>query len=113
MKPLTRQYVLTYILGNTVLTTVLATAIPPLIAFVISSNLISCIYMGLDKQSARCGAYRIPEEFFILISVLGAGIGIMLGGMLFRHKTRKKKFYIWIVAVTALQLIYAVLLLRD
>lgn len=112
MKPLTRQYILTFILGNTVLTTVLASIIPPLNALILSSNLISCLYMGLDKQSARNGTYRIPEEFFILITFLGAGFGVLLGGMLFRHKTRKKQFFIWIVAITALYLMCAGLFLR-
>jgi uncharacterized membrane protein YsdA (DUF1294 family) len=51
-----------------------------------------CLY-GYDKYAARTGRWRIPESTllgFALIGPFGA-FGAML---LFRHKTRKLKFYL-------------------
>lgn len=59
-------------------------------------NIISFILFGLDKFLAIKHKNRISENTLILISFLGGSIGSLLGMKLFRHKTKKPKFYILI-----------------
>ena len=59
-------------------------------------NIISFILFGLDKFLAIKHKNRISEHTLILISFLGGSIGSLLGMKLFRHKTKKPKFYILI-----------------
>jgi len=51
-----------------------------------------CLY-GYDKHAARAGRWRIPESTLLGSALLGpfGAFGAML---LFRHKTRKPKFYL-------------------
>jgi len=54
-----------------------------------------CLY-GYDKHAARTGRWRIPEATLIGAALAGpfGACGAML---LFRHKTRKLKFYlVWV-----------------
>jgi len=50
--------------------------------------------MFIDKQKAKRGAWRIPEQTLFIITALGGGIGTIAGMYLFRHKTRKLYFKI-------------------
>lgn len=57
-------------------------------------NVISLIMYGIDKISAKRNSNRIRESYLFFSSFMG-GFLCSLGGMiLFRHKTRKKKFWI-------------------
>ena len=51
-----------------------------------------CLY-GYDKHAARTGRWRIPESTLLGSALIGpfGAFGAML---LFRHKTRKLKFYL-------------------
>jgi len=51
-----------------------------------------CLY-GYDKHAARAGRWRIPESTLLGFGLIGpfGALGAML---LFRHKTRKLKFYL-------------------
>ncbi len=50
--------------------------------------------MLIDKQKAKRGAWRIPEKSLFIITLLGGGIGTIVGMYLFRHKTKKMYFTI-------------------
>lgn len=52
--------------------------------------------MGSDKRHAEKGARRTPERKLLTVSFLMGGVGIALGALFFRHKTRKAKFRIGI-----------------
>ena len=65
-----------------------------LLYYLISINIISFVAMGIDKMKAKKDMYRISENFLIILSIVGGAIGELLGMILFRHKTSKKKFYI-------------------
>lgn len=65
-------------------------------------NLIAFIGMAVDKRRALRNAYRIPEKFFLKLSLLSGGIGVIIGMILFRHKIRKPLFFVWIPLITAL-----------
>jgi len=60
----------------------------------ISTNLLAFIQMGIDKHLAKKGRRRIPEAQLIAPALLGGMIGILLGMLAFRHKTKKSRFQI-------------------
>jgi len=69
------------------------------IGFIISINLLSFIFYGLDKFKAKNHSWRIPELNLLLLGLFGGGVGSLMGMVVFHHKLAKKKF---IVAVPAL-----------
>ncbi len=69
------------------------------IIYLIIINLIGILAMYIDKKKAIKGSWRIPEKTLIMISVLGGGIGALIGMYLFRHKTKKLKFTIGIPVI--------------
>lgn len=68
--------------------------IPYLISYLIIINAAGFLLMLLDKRAARKSAWRIPEARLMGIALSGGCLGIYLGMMLFRHKTRHLKFRI-------------------
>ena len=57
-------------------------------------NLISLIIYGIDKFSASRGASRVRESFLFFFGFIGGALGALISMLLFKHKTRKKRFYI-------------------
>ena len=49
---------------------------------------------GLDKGRAKSGKCRIPERTLLLLALIGGSLGALAGMIMFRHKTRKAKFFI-------------------
>ena len=49
---------------------------------------------GLDKGRAKSGKWRIPERTLLLLTLIGGSLGALAGMIMFRHKTRKAKFFI-------------------
>jgi len=58
--------------------------------------------MGFDKLSAKAGSERVPEMWFLLISLAGGFVGTVLGMFAFHHKTSKTSFQIKIAAAAFL-----------
>ena len=52
------------------------------------------VLFGIDKKKAIAHQWRIKEATLILMSFLGGALGGIIGMSLFRHKTRKPKFFI-------------------
>ena len=65
-------------------------------------SFLALIMMGIDKASAKLRRTRISERTFGVVSLLGGFPGVLLGGILFHHKTSKPHF--WIPVVIALLL---------
>ena len=59
-----------------------------LAAWLVLMSLVLLIVMGLDKNKARRGAWRVPEARLFLLALLGGGLGGWLGMRLFHHKTK-------------------------
>lgn len=59
-----------------------------LIIYLSTINLFAFTLMGIDKEKARRGAWRIPEKHLFLSVILGGSIGGILGMRFFRHKTK-------------------------
>ncbi|WP_138415398.1 DUF1294 domain-containing protein [Aquibacillus sediminis] len=62
------------------------------IGYLIIVNVLSYSVMGIDKQRARKGEWRIPENTIWMLSIIGGSIGSVLGMNVFRHKTKKLRF---------------------
>lgn len=65
-----------------------------ILLYVIIINVIGFIAMLIDKKKAKRGSWRIPEKTLFTITLLGGGIGTILGMYAFRHKTKKLRFTI-------------------
>ena len=55
-------------------------------------NVFAFFLMGHDKKQAERGGQRVPEKVLLLVSFLLGGPGILLGAVLWHHKTKKTKF---------------------
>lgn len=53
-----------------------------------------------DRPRGRAGS-RIPERRFLLVALLGGGLGAGAAFILHRHKTRKRSFLVPFWATTA------------
>ena len=62
--------------------------------YLIVINIVTWIAFGLDKWKAKSGKWRIPERTLLLLALVGGSLGALAGMILFRHKTRKPKFFI-------------------
>ncbi|MEE8856999.1 MAG: DUF1294 domain-containing protein [Lactobacillus sp.] len=67
-------------------------------------NLAACALYGIDKVKAKLHAWRIPERVLLACGLL-APVGAGLGMLLFRHKIRKPRFYLALLAGIALWLL--------
>ena len=82
-----------------------------LLIYLEAVNLIALLVMGLDKRRARVHRERIPEATLMGLAVAGGSIGILGGMYLFRHKTRKPKFYIGVPVILAMEILFFLLLI--
>jgi len=63
-----------------------------LVCYVILNTGAFLLYAN-DKRKARCNGWRTPESVLLSIAALGP-FGAYAAMLLFRHKTRKLKFYL-------------------
>ena len=61
--------------------------------------------MLIDKKKAENGKWRIQEKTIFIVTILGGGIGTILGMYIFRHKTKKLQFTIGLPLITILEII--------
>jgi len=59
--------------------------------FLIIVNCVALILFGIDKLQSKKRGWRIPESRLLLTAIFGP-IGAYAGMLLFKHKTRKRKF---------------------
>ena len=50
--------------------------------------------MGWDKRRSIKKDWRVPEKHLLLLPLLGAAPGVLLGMYIWKHKTKKPLFYI-------------------
>lgn len=84
-----------------------------IIVYLLAINLIAFLAMGIDKWKAIKDAWRIPEQTLMSLVLLGGGIGGIAGMYVFRHKTKKPRFYIGFPAILILEVIIAIYLLTK
>lgn len=68
-------------------------------------NVVAWLVYGLDKQKAKRHVWRIPERVLIAFAAAGGSVGALAGMMMFRHKTKKPKFYIGVPVIMIAQVL--------
>ncbi len=81
-------------------------------AYFAAMNLIAFSLAGIDKRRAKRHAFRIPESVLFLFALAGGSAGMLLGMLVFRHKTKKKRFMIGIPLILILQLALVILFMK-
>ena len=76
-------------------------------------NILAFILYGVDKRKAHDHKWRLSEFSLIFIAVIGGAPGAFIGMRVFRHKTRKPKFYITIPVFLVLHTALAVFCLYQ
>jgi len=51
-------------------------------------TIVGVVIMGVDKQKAKAGQWRIKEAALFAVAILFGGVGTTIGMYLFRHKTQ-------------------------
>lgn len=74
-----------------------------LAVYFILINLLGFAAMGIDKQKAIRGLWRIPEKTLFSLALLGGSVGSILGMQVFRHKTKHLSFRAGMPAILLLQ----------
>lgn len=74
-----------------------------IVYYFIAINIFGLLIMGWDKMKARTGAWRIPENSLLLAALAGGSIGVYLGLILFRHKSRHLKFSVGVPVIFLIQ----------
>ncbi len=59
--------------------------------------------MGIDKQKAKKGAYRISEASLFVTALLGGSFGSVAGMLIFHHKTNHWYFQLFMPVIALLQ----------
>ncbi len=75
------------------------------ITYMVVINVLSFGLYGYDKYKAMIRAWRVPESTLMLCAISGGALGSYLSMKIFRHKTRKAKFYILVPLFMVCQLI--------
>ena len=63
-------------------------------AYLLIINAIGFLIMHMDKQKAKKKQWRIPERSIMTIAASGGSLGVLLGMLIFRHKTNHLRFLI-------------------
>ena len=66
-------------------------------------TLVAFILMGIDKQKAKKGAFRISEASLFITALLGGSIGSVAGMLIFHHKTNHWYFQAFMPLITLVQ----------
>ncbi|EGD46481.1 protein of unknown function DUF1294 [Ruminiclostridium papyrosolvens DSM 2782] len=83
------------------------------IAIVIILNIIGFGLVSLDKYKAKNRLWRIPERSFFLLSILGGSIGVYIGLLTFKHKTRRWYFMTIIPLIIVAQFVFIYFLTKK
>lgn len=72
----------------------------PFIVLFLILNLITFGVFGIDKLRAHLNLTRISEKTLLALAIAGGSVGAVFAQKLFRHKTRKFRYRVWIILVS-------------
>jgi uncharacterized membrane protein YsdA (DUF1294 family) len=62
-------------------------------------NLMTFAIFGFDKFFARSNRKRIREKTLFTLAIVGGSVGAIFAQKIFRHKTRKFRYSIWVILI--------------
>ena len=65
-----------------------------MIKYLIIINLVAFATYYVDKRKAVKQRYRISEQALLLLALAGGAFGSLAAMQVFRHKTKKPKFFV-------------------
>ena len=71
--------------------------------YLLEINAVALLLCAIDKACARKNAWRVPEATLLLSAAVGGSAGLLLGMVLFLHKTRHKQFIIGVPLILLAQ----------
>ena len=71
-------------------------------------NICTFVVFAVDKGLSKTQKRRVPESTLLLLGFLGGALGGLLAMMVFRHKTKHKKFTLLLPLFLMLQVAAAV-----
>ena len=77
-----------------------------LLGVMITMSIIAFIAMGMDKWKAKKGQWRIPEHALFAFAILLGAPGAYMGMLVFRHKTRHKRFSIGFPVLFIIEILF-------
>ncbi|WP_424831636.1 DUF1294 domain-containing protein [Ruegeria sp.] len=76
-------------------------------------NALTLLAFGWDKARARRRRRRIPERRLLWLAALGGSPGALLGRWMFKHKTRKRGFSVWLMCIFGAQAFTCLTVLQN
>ena len=73
-------------------------------------SVITAAITVVDKQNAKRGGRRVPEDFLLTLGLLGGALAEYITMKLIHHKTRHKKFMIGLPVEITVQILIVVLI---
>ncbi len=67
----------------------------PFFYFLLLFNTFTLLAFGLDKYLAIVNRHRISEKNLLFFALVGGSIGAIIAQQIFRHKTQKFKYVLW------------------
>ena len=74
-------------------------------AVFVGVNVATMLAYGYDKYLARAGGRRVPEAALHVLAAAGGTPGALLGQLVFRHKTRDRRFRVILFTIAAVQVL--------
>ena len=81
------------------------------IFYFIIINIVGYCVMKVDKERARAGKVRVPENILFSISILGGSLGTIIAMKKSRHKKKKRSFSIGIPVMLVVNVVMLVFLI--
>jgi len=81
-----------------------------LAAYTLVISISGFIIMGIDKGKAKSKERRVSEGTLMTISFLGGAIGVLIGMLIFKHKTNKNRFRLGIPLLYIINQIIGILI---
>lgn len=75
-----------------------------ILAYFAIITIVAFALMGIDKQKAKKGAFRISEASLFITALLGGSIGSIAGMLLFHHKTQHWYFQAFMPLIALAQM---------
>ena len=83
-----------------------------IIVYLIVINVFTFIVFAADKNRAEHHAWRVPEKTLFMLAIIGGSIGANIGMYICHHKTKHWYFVVGMPAISAVQIVAVIIVLK-